>query len=224
MNGVLVFRLSICAGEREQMFLVSPSCFLCPLPSPNSAAGSINVLTLRLNPTQCLSQHRPWWEECQKLRGSPCSSLLPGWLWLPIGFRKQPWPQIQTWWRFHAVSPLWFCLLHCLLLCSLLRLAPHYPAILGYYPFSFPGLDGSWLQMATALSLPAVPAPLMRHALDCQFFSVTKTVAPLASGYQLHIPIQPLGLGQLPLLHMWLLLRCLRTDQLHWHSFIMPYI
>lgn len=149
MNGVLVFRPSICAGEREQMFLISPSGFQCPLPSPNSAAGSISVPTLRPSPTQCLSQHRPWWEECQKLRGSPCSSLLSGWLWLPIGFRKQPWPQIQTWWRFHAVPPLWFCLLHCLLLCSLLRWAPHYPAILGSYQFSFPRLDGSWLQMAS---------------------------------------------------------------------------
>lgn len=67
MNGVLVFRPPICTGEREQMFLVSPSCFLCSLPSPDSAAGSISVPTLRLSPTQCLSQHRPWWEECQQV-------------------------------------------------------------------------------------------------------------------------------------------------------------
>lgn len=137
MNGVLVFRPSICAGEREQMFLVSPSCFLCSLPSPDSAAGSISVPTLRLSPTRCLSQHRPWWEECQKLRGSPCSSLLSG-------------PRS----RLDGDS-----MLSLLLLCSLLRWAPHYPAILGSHQFSSPGLDSSWPQMASCPLATVSPCP-----------------------------------------------------------------
>lgn len=59
MNGVLVFRPSICAGEREQLFLVKPSWLPLPLPFPDSIAGSISAPTLGLHPTQGLSQCRP---------------------------------------------------------------------------------------------------------------------------------------------------------------------
>lgn len=71
---------------------------------------------------------------------------------------------------------------------------PRYPWLLSVlFSWNWTVPDPRW---PAALSLPAVPAPLRRHSLDCQLFYVTKTVAPLASGYQLHIPIQPLRLGQ----------------------------
>lgn len=37
--------------------------------------------------------------------------------------------------------------------------APHYPAILGFYQFSFPRLDGSWLQMASCPLSTGSPCP-----------------------------------------------------------------
>lgn len=39
INGVLVFRTSICTGGIEQLFLVTSSSLPLPLPFPDSAAG-----------------------------------------------------------------------------------------------------------------------------------------------------------------------------------------
>lgn len=71
IQGVLAFMPSICAGEREQMFLVCPSSLLLPLPFLDSAAGSVSSPAVRLSPTQYLSWRRPRWEECPKRRGPP---------------------------------------------------------------------------------------------------------------------------------------------------------
>lgn len=54
INGVPVLRPSVCSGEREQLFLVSPSLLPLSLPFPESAAGSISLSALRLRPTHCL--------------------------------------------------------------------------------------------------------------------------------------------------------------------------
>lgn len=70
-QGVLAFMPSICAGEREQMFLVCPSLLPLPLPFLDSAAGSVSFPAVRLSPTQYLSWRRPRWEECPKRRGPP---------------------------------------------------------------------------------------------------------------------------------------------------------
>lgn len=71
MNGVLGFSLFSCSGGREQLVLVSSSRLPLPLPFPDSTAGSVCASTLGLRPTQCLSQYRPWWVECLRLRGLP---------------------------------------------------------------------------------------------------------------------------------------------------------
>lgn len=51
INGVPVFRSSICSGGREQLVFVSPSWLPLPLPFPDSTAGSVIAPTLGLSPT-----------------------------------------------------------------------------------------------------------------------------------------------------------------------------
>lgn len=94
-------------------------------------------------------------------------SLLSGLPWLPTRFHKQPWPQIQTRWRFHAVPPLWFCLLHCLLLCSLSQMDtltdPLASALISSLVLDRTDPGSRW---PAALSLSAVLAPQTRHSTE----------------------------------------------------------
>ena len=61
-------------GEGSSRFSSAPPCFLGTCPS--QILQLVHASTLRLSPTQCLSQLRPWWEGSLKLRGVPPGASL----------------------------------------------------------------------------------------------------------------------------------------------------
>lgn len=78
INGVTVFRPSICSVGRHQLFLVSLSSHPLPLPFPDPTAGSVSAPAVGLSPIQCLSQSKLWWEVCPqwKMNSSPSLSVV----------------------------------------------------------------------------------------------------------------------------------------------------
>lgn len=71
---------------------------------------------------------------------------------------------------------------------------PHCPMVLNSHQF-FPGSDRSWIQMASCPLPVGSPCP-SDQTLHYHSVMMTKAVAPLASGHQLHMQIPPSGREQ----------------------------
>lgn len=118
VNGVGVFRPSICSVGRQQLFLISPSSYPLPLPFPDPTAGSVSAPTTGLSPSQRLSQPKLW-EVCPVPRKRGTQDLPFHWLFpQPLGLCKQPWsPDVnlvtqQERSGFHNTFPRHFCPVH----------------------------------------------------------------------------------------------------------------